>query len=147
MGIVQNGISQHATFDAELLLEDGAAARTASGIGTIAGAARVIDFSPGVIGDGHVARVDFDWHLIVQQSDGSSGNETYNMSLQLSDDPAFSTSVTARTVSHQLGTAERYRMPLSNQYGDTNYKYGRMVHILGGTSPSITMLGYLAKKG
>ncbi len=145
--------------DAELRLEDGAAATTTTGIGQVGGSDKILDLGQdefrelAVAGEGAYVRGDM--LIEVSAVDDTTGDETYELELQLSTDPAFAADV-AKRASIKLGFGggganadqygvTRYTLPFDNEIGEKVYRYARLNKILGGTTPSITLQVHLAK--
>tara|TARA_R110002096_G_C14661938_1_gene728458 strand:- start:52150 stop:52602 length:453 start_codon:yes stop_codon:yes gene_type:complete len=131
-------------FDSLLELEDGAAPITASGQGS-----GIID-----LGDAHVTG---EIVLDVSAIDTVTGDELYDVLVELSDSATFASGV-EQAASIQLGgttgaagardvtsDAGRYAVPFQNQLNTRQYRYVRLNLVIGGTSTSITFVGYISK--
>lgn len=126
------------TYDQLLLLKD-AGAVTATGAGTVAGAARVLDLGPAIMN----AKVIVDTSAI-NTAGGAGGPETYRVALQASNDPTFATGVVelGSTTVSAVGRAELHFV---NFRADVTYRYVRELHTLGGTAPSINFTAFVGK--
>lgn len=147
------GNPKNALIDVETVLEDGAAATTATGVGQKDGADASVDFKNGAsIGDGPAGDSSgpetlFDLLLDVISADDGDANETYVVDLELSTDAAFTSPVTALTVTITRGEANtRRKIPGTNQIQDTIYQHARVNATLGGTTPSLTYRAQLVKR-
>lgn len=143
----QSGALRRRIFDAETELHDGAAAITTSGVGQVGGADQILD-----VGDG-VAEVDF--VALVTSLDFTTGDETYSLIVQGSSTPDFSSDIVSHgeiRLGNGVAGADDDTSPgqrilgVSNERasGDTS-RYIRLYILVGGTSPSITFMAYLAK--
>jgi hypothetical protein len=124
-----------------LVLEDGAAVVTTTRFGRAAGVARVYDFgASGLEWLGYVVPT-------VSALDRSSGDETYRISLQLSANAAFTAPVeTAALALIAVTGADAPTLLLSNKLGGRVYRYGRLKIAVGGTTPSVRLTAFLAKR-
>lgn len=131
----------NSTMDAATQLKDPGAALTATGAGTVGGAARVVNLGPGYLEGVFV--VD------ISALDVTSADETYDIRLQVSSDPTFATDVTiaARVVGGAssvtagqdvMGVGRMSR--LFNNVGEDGAPkaYARVYAVIGGTTPSLT---------
>ena len=154
-------IREHRTFDVNLELHDGAAATTSSGAGQVDGGAAYIDLETGGV-SGHKkphvpvmrdAAAVFDISAIKV----SAGDETYRLVVEGSDNTDFSTGDeevlaeievgdAAAVEGDQDGIVGRRIVPITSLGKATNtpYRYVRARWVLGGTSPSITAVVFLA---
>lgn len=145
------------SFDANLEFSDNAAAYTATGFLQKGGADGVIDLG-GNQGASPVqqARGDFMAIFDVTAIDVASGNETYQLDILLSNDPAFLTG-NAIAAGIQLGKGAslrntnsgdsvigRYELGFTNQLAGTIYEYMKVLLTAGGTTPSISIEGFVA---
>lgn len=132
-------------FDRELLLKDTGAV-TATGTGTVAAAARVLDLGP--------SRADFRAICDVAAIDTVTGDESYVVQVQGSPVPNFASGVVA-LASKQLGGATptgnsaatptgRYEIHGSNEENGVIYRYVRIRHVVAGTTPSLNYTAFLA---
>lgn len=148
------------TFDAELRLEDGAAAVTdstgsiAGRVGAVGGASAVIDLGADAVVFGTLV-------AYVSSLDFTTGNEAYQIELQGSNDSDFLDSSTPSgepLLTKRLGDATstltadvtgtgRLVLPFCNiGFGDVVYRYLRLVIYAAGTSATITVdEAFLAK--
>ncbi len=135
------------TYDNALLLKD-AGAVTATGVGQVAAANRIIDLGQG--------RVDFraviDVSAIVASSD-----QSYRIRIQLSTSPTFASGIMTQdtielghlsTTGSSASTAAPFRAEAagSNEVNGVIYRYARVTHVIAGTSPSINYVAYLVKE-
>ena len=141
---------KNATFDAELHLEDGDAAVTATGVGQVGGSDKVYKVVPddGIGTSGQGPEVKYDWLTDVEAVDNGDADETYELVLQGSADEAFTTPVELEriTVDRDTGVG-RYSRPGTNQEKAVVYPFVRVRHVLGGTTPSLTYNSRLVKRG
>lgn len=134
--------------DAELILADGAAAMTASGVTQVASANVSKKLGPG----------RFEGVLIVDVSaiKISANDELYTLLLQGSSASAFSTFETL--VALDLGATEvraggaidstigRYELPFCTEQDSTVYDWIRLYCVTAGTSETITFKAWIAEK-
>jgi len=151
MGIT--GASQNSfTLDADTLLQDADAAKTATGVGEIGGVARQLDFgntSPNSVEQ--VAYVRGQVVIDVSAIDFTTTDEAYDIVLQLADDDSdftAATTVVSKPLAH-LGTAlgtngtamsgtGRLVVGVDNEFQGTLFRHARLVFVIAGTTPSIT---------
>jgi hypothetical protein len=128
-------------FNPALVLEDGAVAVTATRFGQVAGVARVYDFgASGVEWIGYVV-------AMVTAIDLASGNEAYTIGLQLSASSVFTAPVDTATLPLAAVTGvDAPALLLSNKVGATVYRYGRLRITATGTTPSVRLSAFLAKR-
>lgn len=127
------------TYDADLLLK-------ASGAVTSTAASSILN-----LGDAR-----WDGRVIVDVSalDVASGDESYELRVQLSDSATFASgiqtvaafkfgdsTVTGGSADTVVG---RYELGFSNEFNGTLYTYVRINAVIAGTSPTITYAAYLA---
>ena len=133
------------TFDALLQLRD-AVAMTASGAMQVGGSNKIVDLGAGLV-EGNLV-------LDVSAIDVSSTDESYTVYLEGSNASDFSSGIVP-LVAKPLGIAVanvrsaasgtgRHVIPFTNEENGTVYRYVRGYVVIAGTTPSITMLGYLA---
>jgi hypothetical protein len=134
--------------DIELVLADGAAATTASGVSQVASADAEKKLGPG----------RFEGVLIIDVSaiKISANDETYTFLLQGAASDAFSAVETL--VSLDLGATEvrkggavdsvigRYELPFITEQHDTVYDWVRLYVVTDGTSESITFKAWIAER-
>lgn len=134
--------------DLELILADGAAAITASGVTQVASAAATKQVGPG----------RFEAVLIVDVSaiKISANDEIYTLLLQGATSNAFSTVETLASL--DLGATEvrkggavdsvigRYEIPFTTEQHDTVYDWIRLYVVTDGTSESITLKAWIAER-
>lgn len=138
------------TVDVSQQLKD-AGAVTASGAAQVGGSGQILDMGEGNL-EGNVA-------IDVSALKISANDESYDLVLQGSPDADFATAgnivelgalhlgakETKRTDSDKDDTVGRHWMPFRNERLGTAYRYLRLYHVIGGTSPSIDYTAYLAK--
>lgn len=140
----------HQTFDIDLLLNDGAAAITASGVGLVDGSAKVVTLGTG--------RFNGICYLDILSIDVASNDELYQFYLEGAvSDPAFAAGV-EDLLYKPLGALEvtpsdidtsaglRLALPFSNYVGDRAFAYVRSRMLIGGTTPSIKYYCRLGKQ-
>lgn len=135
------------TYDNALLLKD-AGAITADAAGTVAAAARVLDFG--------AARLDARVIVDVSAIDVSSADERYDVLLQFSNSSTFASGVIGGAAI-SLGAAAalpgesaasaigRYEAAFSNEINGVTYRYARVYTNVTGTTPSINYTAYVVK--
>lgn len=145
--------------DMDLQMEDGLAARTANGFGTVNAVAKVIDLGADdvkeatVPGEGAYGRGDV--VINVSSMDDTTGDETVEIEIELSKTIDFSANVVQRGTlklgaggggifkdKYDLG---QYVMPFDNEVGGQTFRYMRLKHTVGGTTPSITFQAFIHK--
>lgn len=145
------------SFDANLQFSDNAAAYTANGYLQSGGADGVIDLG-GNQGTSPTqqARIDAMAIFDVTAIDIASANERYTFKILLCNDPAFASSVfEAAAITLGKGSAGtpttlgdsvigRYELGFTNQVAGTIYEYMKVYLIVAGTTPSISVLGFVA---
>ena len=159
------------SFDANTVLSDNAAAYTASGYLQAAGADGVVDLggNQGVtvtlpsIDDTSTytpqqARIDAMAIFDVTAIDIASGNETYQIDIMVSNDPAFAAGNAVNAGGIQLGKGAslrggaaakdsvigRYEVPFTNNIAGAIYQYAKAYLTAGGTTPSINIFSFIA---
>lgn len=144
------------SFDANLEFSDNAAAYTASGYLQKGGADGVIDLGGNQgTSPAQQARIDAMAIFDVTAVDIASGNETYQLDVVVSNDPAFATTL-AIAAGVQLGKGAslrvvatdsvigRYEVGFTNQVAGTIYQYMKAYLTVAGTTPSINIEGFVA---
>jgi hypothetical protein len=136
-----------ATFDAATELKD-AGAITASGAGTVASVARVVNVGTGII--------DAVLVIDVNALDITTGDEGYVLVLQGSDSPTFASNIQNLAI-HRAGdstvTGEsadsvigRKTIPFNNQARDGSaLPYLRIYATVSGTTPSVDFRAWITK--
>src|SRR5262249_15479509 len=89
--------------------------------------------------------------------DISSGNETYQLQLLLSNDPAFGAGNVEFGADYSLGKGTsrdgtnmldsvvgRYELPFSTEQANVKYQYVKLRVVTGGTTPSISFQAFAA---
>ncbi len=131
--------SKSFTYDADHLLK-------ASGAVTATGASSILN-----LGD---ARCDARVIVDVSAIDITTGDEAYELRVQVSDSASFASgiqtvgafkfgdsTVTGGSADTVVG---RYELGVSNEFNGTIYTYLRINAVVAGTTPSITYAAYLA---
>jgi len=144
------------SFDANLEFSDNAAAYTASGYLQKGGADGVIDLGGNQgTSPAQQARIDAVAIFDVTALDITSGNETYQIDIVVSNDPAFLTTL-AIAGGVQLGKGAslrvaatdsvigRVELGFTNQVCGVTYQYMKAYLTVGGTTPSINIEGFVA---
>jgi len=162
--------SRSYSFDANMLLSDGSAAATASGVATVGGSAAIIDLggdqskSPALN-----ARIDAYLVIFLQALTTTNTNNVYTLILQGSNDPAFGAgnvqnlgmmdfgNTTARlgsalttpapTGSGSFGvvpSGQMYELGFTNEQNETMFEFLRLQIIVAGTNPSIQLAAFVA---
>lgn len=138
------------SFDIQQLLQDGVAAKTASGAGQVSGAAKVLDLGSATAAYSGVLVIDVQ-AIVINDDD-----ELYHILVQGGDAEAFSGSV-QNLACLTLGatevlpggaddsTAGRYELPFVNRQDDVTYQYLRVYTEVAGTSPSIDYTAYIGQ--
>lgn len=159
------------SFDANALLSDNAAAYTVSGYAQALGADGMVDLGgnqgstitlPSIADSTTITpqqpRIDAYLILDVTAIDISSGNETYQIDLMLSNDPAFAAGNAVCAAGIQLGKGAslrgavaqkdsvigRVELGFTNQVSGNIYQYAKLFLTLGGTTPSINLQAFVA---
>lgn len=126
-------------YDAALLLEDGVAAVTATRYGQKLGAAAIYDTGVGpAMWDGYALTT-------IQTIDLASGNEAYRLVVEGSNSAVFASGVVELSAISVTAVGE---IPLAivNQVGVSIYRYIRLKIEATGTTPSIRLTSFLAKR-
>lgn len=144
-------------FDANLLFSDGLAALTATGFSQAYGANGILDLG-GNQGTSpkQQARIDACAVIDISAIDISSGNETYWIQIIGSNDPALATG-NVMLAAVQVGKGAslsglnmadsvvgRIELPFCTQVAGSLYEYVGVYVTMGGTTPSLTMSGFVA---
>lgn len=146
------------SFDANLQFSDGLAAQTASGFLQSGGANGILDFGGNQSSSPkQQARIDAVAVLDVTAIDISSGNETYKIIVIGSNDPNFASGTGQMLGEIELGKGAsldgfdmldsvtgRYELLFCTQQGGTIYENVGFYLVAGGTTPSITVVGFVA---
>lgn len=146
------------SFDANLLLADNAVAYTASGPSQVGGAAVVLDMGGNQgASPAQQARIDAVAVVDVTALKISSGNETYKLLINGSNDPNFGAANVVNLGAIELNAAGsddapnsmtsvtgRYEIMFAMQVAGTNYEFLQMYLVLGGTTPSINISAFVA---
>lgn len=147
------------TFDANLQFSDNAAAYTASGYLQSGAADGVLDLGGNQgTSPAQQARIDAEAIFDITAIDIASGNETYQFDIMLSNDPAFAAANVVCAGGFQCGKGAslrgavaqadsvigRYEVGFCNQVAGTIYEYMKVYLTAGGTTPSISVFGFVA---
>jgi hypothetical protein len=139
------------SFDANLVLSDGAAAYTATGYAQVGGANAILDLggNQGTVPK-QQARLDAVVVMEVSAIKISAGNETYKLILVGSNDPGL---LTGNVVLNEImigkgasldilngadNVTGQYEIPFSTNQGGSLYEFIALYVVAAGTSPSIT---------
>lgn len=146
-------------YDAGLLLKD-AGAVTTTGQGTVASAAVILDLGAAIVGpSAPTAAQVLDGNMIVDVSaiDVVTGDESYEIVLQGSNSATFASGIVGLAWTHIggatgiPGTAAvaslvgRNVVPFRNELNGVVYRYVRVEHVIGGTTPSIDYTARLTR--
>jgi len=158
-------------FDANMSLSDNAAAYTASGYLQVGGADGVVDLGgnqgvtitlPSIDDVSSITpqqpRIDAMAIFDVTAIDISSGNETYQIDIMVSNDPAFAAGNVVCAAGVQMGKGAslrgavaqkdsvigRYEIPFTNNIAGAIYQYCKAYLTAGGTTPSVNVLSYIS---
>lgn len=145
------------SFDANLQFSDNAAAYTASGNMQVGGADTTLDLGGNQgTSPAQQARIDAMAIFDVTAIDVTSGDETYQLDILLSNDPNFASGVVCagglqlgkgsklRNTSSLDSVIGRYEVGFTNQVAGAIFQYLRVALTAGGTSPSISIEGFVA---
>jgi len=158
------------SFDANAQLSDNAAAYTATGYTQVAGVDGIIDLGgnqgatvtlPSIADVSPITpqqpRIDAYLVVDVTAIDVSSGNETYDLLLLVSNDPGFGAGTVEQAVGISLGKGAsrrginmkdsvtgRIELGFTNQIEGNIYQFGKLYAVLGGTTPSLSIAAFVA---
>lgn len=159
------------SFDANALLSDNAAAYIVSGYAQAFGADGIVDLGGNqgatvtlpaiadvVTQTPQQPRIDAYLVLDVPTIDISSGNETYQIDIMVSNDPAFAAGNVVCAGGVQLGKGAslrgavaqkdsvigRIEVGFTNQVCGNIFQYVKLFLTLGGTTPSINLLAFVS---
>lgn len=159
------------SFDANAQLSDNAAAYVASGYAQVGGADGIVDLGgnqgatitlPSIADVTTLTpqqpRIDAQLILDITALDITSGNETYQIDLMVSNDPAFAAGNAVCAAGVQLGKGAslrgavaqkdsvtgRIELGFTNQVSGNIYQYAKLFLTLGGTTPSINITSFIA---
>lgn len=159
------------SFDANMLVSDNAAAYVASGYLQVGGADAILDLggNQGVtitlpaIDDvatytPQQARIDAMLVLDVTALDITSGNETYQIDIMVSNDPNFAAANVVCAGGVQFGKGAslrgavaqkdsvtgRYEIAFTNNIAGAFYEFMKVYLTEGGTTPSVNISGFVA---
>lgn len=146
-------------YDSALLLKD-AGAVTTTGQGTVASVATILDLGATTVGpSAPTASQILDGNLILDVTNIkiSAADETYEIFLQFSNSATFASGIFDLATAH-LGSAVgipgtsdtgttvgRYIVPFRNEWNGVAYRYCRIEHVIGGTSPTINYSARLTR--
>lgn len=159
------------SFDANMLVSDNAAAYVASGYLQVAGADAILDLggNQGVtitlpaIDDTATytpqqARIDAMLVLDITALDITSGNETYQIDVMVSNDPNFAAANVICAAGIQFGKGAslrgavaqkdsvigRIELGFTNNIAGSIYEFMKVYLTTGGTTPSVNISGFVA---
>jgi hypothetical protein len=159
------------SFDANAVFSDNSAAYVASGYAQALGADGLIDFGGNqgatvtlpsiadvVTQTPQQPRIDAMLVVDVTAIDISSGNETYQLDLMVSNDPAFAAGNAVCAAGIQLGKGTslrgavaqkdsvtgRVELGFTNQVSGNIYQFAKLFLTLGGTTPSINIGAFVS---
>lgn len=127
----------HFTYDPANALDDGGSAATTTSYGKVGGVDLIYDTNSSTIPYQAMSVVN------VTAIDLSSGNETYVLNIEGSNSATFASGVIQLSVI-PVNAIGQYYLPLYNKQNNIIYRYLRLKKTLAGTTPSITLDGYLA---
>lgn len=145
------------SFDANLVLADGAAAQTADGYAQVGGADGILDLggNQGVT-PAQQARIDAVCIIDISAIDIASNDETYRFQIIGSNTAAFASS-TAELASIAVGkgssltpntqanaAAGRIELFFTTERLNTKYEFIKLYLDVGGTTPSVTYTAFVA---
>jgi len=148
-----NAATNNRTWDALTVLKD-AGAVTSSGVGQVGGSNKIIDLGGDPSGStvaptagmGAGPNTPADCLIDVSACDSADGNETYVVYIELSNSSSFASgNIVAAQIPITRGSTGRFILPFSNWQQRTYYRYARVGHTLGGTTPSINYIARLGK--
>lgn len=84
--------------------------------------------------------------LVAAAADGTTGDETYSVALQVDDNAAFSSPVTIGTVVITRGDVAGTRYVLGIPVAKNFERYARLNYTLGGTTPIVSVTAYLTQQ-
>ena len=145
-------------FDANTLLSDNAAAYAATGYSQAYGADGFFDTGGNQsTSPKQQARIDAMLVIDVTAIKISAGNESYRLSVLLSNDPAFGAGNVEMAGEISLGkggsrdgvnmidsVVGRYELGFSTEQANVKYQYVKLRNTLGGTAPSINYQAFVA---
>jgi len=130
--------SENRTFDALLVLEDGAGAKTATGVGQDGGSDAELDLGTG--------SMKGDLVIIPTALDFTTADETYFITLEgTSDDFSNVIDLVRVELDSASLAADKVVVPFSNMRDDVIHNKVRIKHTLAGTTPILTYTARLAK--
>lgn len=156
MGIT--GASFHSyTMDADTELKD-AGAVTATGRAQVSAADKILDFG-GVTSGPAVTQVAYTPGVLVVDVDALdfvTGDESYVIQYQLSDNVAFASGNVAVRAELRLGVAAgqdvddqeglgRLVVHVDNEFLGTLFRFASVAHLIAGTTPSINYRAFLSR--
>lgn len=158
------------SFDANAQLSDNAAAYAATGYAQVSGADGIVDLGgnqgltvtlPAIADVSPITpqqpRIDAQLIVDVTAVKVSAGNETYDLLLLVSNDPAFGAGNVEQAAGISLGKGAsrrginmkdsvtgRIELGFTNQVEGNIYQYAKLYLVLGGTLPSINIQSFVA---
>lgn len=150
-----NSATYNKTVDVLTILKD-AGAVTSSGTGQVGGSAKIIDLAGDPTGTtttptagmGSAPDIGMVETLIdVTACDAADTNETYVLYIEVSNSSSFASgNLVVAQIPIIRGTTGRFLLPFSNWQAGTYYRYVRIGHTLGGTTPSINYVARIGKQ-
>lgn len=145
------------SFDANLVLSDGAAAYTATGYSQVGGAIAILDLGGNQsTSPKQQARLDAVVVIEVSAIKTTSGNETYKLIMVGSNDAGLATGnqclaeimlgkgASLDGLNMADSVVGRYELPFCTQQAGSIYEFVGVYLVAGGTTPSITVEGFVA---
>lgn len=144
------------SFDANNVLSDNAAAYTANGYLQAGGTQAILDLGGNQgTSPAQQARIDAMCIFDVTAIDVASTNERYRLLVLVSNDPAMANShcaaalelgdgPTGTPATQEDSVIGRYEIGFTNQVAGTIYQYVSVYLIVSGTTPSISILSFIA---
>ena len=149
-------------FDAGNLLSDGAAPIIVTGYTQVGGVDGIIDLGGNQsVTPKQQARIDAALVLFITALDTVTGDESYVIQLNGSNDPAFGAGsvvnlgtlivggiagqVTLGVLNALLSVTGMYELSFTNEQANVKYQYLKLRIIAAGTTPSVTMVAFIAE--
>ncbi len=149
-------------FDAANLLSDGSVPMIATGFTQVAGTDGVIDLGGNQsTTPKQQARIDAALVMFITALDTVTGDESYVIQLNGSNDPNFGVGtvvnlgtlivggaagqVTLGVLNGQLSTTGMYELSFTNEQANVKLQFIKLRVIIAGTTPSITMVAFIAE--
>jgi hypothetical protein len=158
MGVNATGHNSY-TLDAEELIHSGTV--TGDGVGTVATVAQVVDFGGTDVNSvENVAYTPCQLVIDTTAMFRTGADQVYQLLFQLADDdPDFSAAtvvwnraqlnlgeeVGTNTVAQDATVIGRVTLGVDNEMMGTLFRYARIIHLISGTTPSLSYQAYLAR--